>query len=359
MRVVITIQHPGHVHFFRHPIEELRERGHEIHVFARENDVAVELLEAYGIDHRVLAGSSDSLVSLAAVQATYEARLLRHARRIDPDVITAIGGVAAAHVASVLGTKSLVFYDTEHATLITRLGYPFADVICTPSCYREEIGPNQVTYPGYHELAYLHPDRFEPDPTVLESLEADVDLEPDDPFAVVRLSSWEASHDVGHGGFEDPRAIVERLEAAGADVLLSAEGEPPADLEPYQLETSPDRLHDLLSFADVVLSEGATTAAEAAVLGTPSVYVNPLSLGYTTELDAEYGLLFEHDGENRHVRGLERAASIVERTDDPWRRRRERLLDERIDVTAFVVRQVESLARTRTSDGTTPATNAG
>ncbi|OVE84107.1 DUF354 domain-containing protein [Natronolimnobius baerhuensis] len=354
MRIIVTIQHPGHVHFFRHPITELTARGHEVHVFARENDVAIDLLEAYDIDHEVLAGESGSLVSLATVQATYEARLLRRARRIDPDVITAIGGVAAAHVSSILRAQSIVFYDTEHATLITALGYPFADVICTPECYREEIGSKQVTYPGYHELAYLHPDRFEPESSIRES----VGLEPDDSFAVVRLSSWKASHDVGHGGFDDPQELVDRLEEVGLEVLLSAEGEPPAALEAYQFSTAPDRMHDLLAEADVVLSEGATTAAEAAVLGTPAVYVNPLSLGYTRELEAEYGLLFEYNGENRHVRGLERAVSVVKQPADEWRDRRERLLEERLDVTAFVVRQIESLAQPQMAAGT-PATNTG
>ncbi|MDQ2051482.1 DUF354 domain-containing protein [Natronolimnohabitans sp. A-GB9] len=353
MRVIVTIQHPGHVHFFRHPIRELQARGHEVYVFARENDVAIDLLEAYGIDHEVLAGASDSLVSLAAVQATWETKLLRRARRIEPDVITAIGGVAAAHVGSVLRTTSLVFYDTEHATLIKKLAYPFADVVCTPSCYRGDVGPKQVSYPGYHELAYLHPDRFAPDPTVLESL----GLAPDDRFAVVRLSSWEASHDVGHGGFDDPREIVDRLEDTGMTVLLSAEGEPPADLEAYQFETEPERLHDLLAYADVVLSEGATTAAEAAVLGTPAVYVNPLSLGYTSELESEYGLLFEYTGEMRHVRGLERTASILEEPPEAWARRRQQLLDERIDVTAFVVDRIETLARTSASNQSTAAVN--
>ena len=355
MRVLVTIQHPGHVHFFRHPIAELEARGHEVHVFARESDVAVRLLEAYDIDHEVLAGDADSLLSLAAVQATYELRLLRRARRIEPDVIAAIGGVAAAHVASVTGAKSLVFYDTEHATLITKLGYPFADAISTPECYRDDAGPKQVTYPGYHELAYLHPDRFEPDPTVFE----DVGLEPGTSFAVVRLSSWNASHDVGHGGFDDPRTVVDRLEDAGLQVLLTVEGGAPAGLEPYEFETAPERMHDLLAYADVVLSEGATTAAEAAVLGTPAVYVNPLSLGYTTELEAEYGLLFEYTGEARHVRGLERAVSIVEEPADTWERRRERLLADRIDVADLVVQQIESLARPRATNRSAPAANPG
>ncbi|WP_276257073.1 DUF354 domain-containing protein [Halomontanus rarus] len=342
MRVVVTIQHPGHVHFFKHAISELEARGHEVHVFARENEVAVELLEEYGIDHEVLAGESDSLLSLAAVQATYETRLLARARRIQPDVIAAIGGVAAAHVATVVGARSVVFYDTEHATLIKTLAYPFADELYTPECYRESIGSKQARYPGYHELAYLHPDRFDPDPSVLE--EAGID--PEETLAVVRFSGWDSSHDMGQGGFDDPEAVVERLEDAGARVLLTSEVDLPDSLEPYRLTTEPHRMHDLLAYADVFVGEGATTAAEAALLGTPAVYVNTLTMGYTDDLE-ERGLLFGFDGPDRHERGLERALSILEDEQDArWIWNRERLLLSMVDVTDVVV---EALAGS--SDG--------
>lgn len=341
MRIIVTIQHPGHVHFFKHAVEELESAGHEVHVFGRKNEVVTDLLERYDIEHEILAGESNSLLSLAAVQATYEARLLARARRIKPDVITAIGGVAAAHVATVVGARSVIFYDTEHATLIKKLAYPFADIICTPECYRGEIGPKKIEYPGYHELAYLHPDRFEPDPTVLE----EAGLEPDDTLVVMRLSSWDSSHDVGQGGFDDPIEVVERLEDAGAEVLLTSEIDVPEELESYQLTTSPDRMHDLLAYADCFVGEGATMAAEAAVLGTPSVYVNSLSLGYTAELESEYGLVFNCNGEDRHANSLEQAISIIEENDtEKWNRRRKRLLADRIDVTDVIVREVETAA---------------
>ena len=356
MDVIVTIQHPAHVHFFRHAITELAAQGHGVSVFARENEVAIDLLEAYGIDHEVLAGESGSMLSLAAVQATYETRLLRRARRIDPDVITAIGGVAAAHIATVVGAKSVVFYDTEHATFVTKLAYPFADVVCTPSCYRGNIGVKQVEYPGYHELAYLHPDRFDPDPAVLET----IGLEPTDTFAIVRVSSWDASHDVGQGGFDDLHDAVDRLESAGAKVLLVPEGDLPADLESRRLTTAPEHMHDLLAYADVVVGEGATTAAEAAVLGTPSVYVNSLSLGYTTELAARYGLVVPCNGEDRHARALEAAVSILEQDDrSTWMSRRERLLSERIDVTDVIVDEIETAAHGRDPDRSALTTNPG
>ncbi|ELY64782.1 DUF354 domain-containing protein [Natronococcus jeotgali] len=341
MRVIVTIQHPAHVHFFKHAIAELEADGHDVFVFARENEVVSELLDRYEIDHEILAGESNSLLSLAAVQATYEARLLARARRIKPDVITAIGGPAATHVAKLVGAKSVVFYDTEHATLIKMLAYPFADTVCTPECYDGDVGSKKIEYPGYHELAYLHPDRFEPDPSVLEA----AGLEPDDTFVVMRLSSWDSSHDMGQGGFDDPIEAVRRLEDAGATVLITSEVPLPEALESNRTTTSPEQMHHLLAYADCFVGEGATMAAEAAVLGTPAVYVNSLSLGYMRELEEEYGLVFNFNGDDRHVRSLEKAVSIIEAGDDgTWNRRRERLLADRIDVTDVIVRELETVA---------------
>jgi predicted glycosyltransferase len=186
MRVVVTIQHAGHVHFFKHAIAALEADGHDVFVFARENAMSTALLDRCGIEYELLAGESDSLVSLARAQCVYEARLLGRAREIQPDVMTAVGGVAVSHVASLVGARSVVFYDTEHASIIRNLSFPFADVICTPACFEADLGDNHHRYPGYHELAYLHPDRFTPDPDVREA----VGVAPDDRFVVLRLGDW-------------------------------------------------------------------------------------------------------------------------------------------------------------------------
>ena len=121
-----------------------------------------------------------------------------------------------------------------------------------------------------------------------------------------------------------------------------------------QMELNSERLELLEKFKQAVPD---FMAAEAAVLGTPAVYVNPLSLGYTAELEEEYGLLFEYTGDERHARGLEQAVSVIEEPAETWERRRERLLADRIDVTELVVRQVETLAQARTSGRATPVPN--
>ncbi len=340
MKVILTVQHPAHVHFFRHAIAALEGDGAEVWVFTRENEMTVDLLDHYDIDHRVLAREATSLGSLAATQATMETRLFRAARQIKPDVMVAVGGVAVSHVAAVIGARSIVFTDTEHATIVNRLTWPFADAVCTPTCFRTDVGTKQIRYRGFHELAYLHPDRFSPDPDIRNH----IDVNPADPLVVFRISSWNSSHDVGQSGFTDLTDAVTHLESAGATVVVTSEVPLPPTLQGRRSRVPPHRIHDLLSTADLFVGEGATMAAESAVLGTPAVYVNSLSMGYTEELEEHYGLFFGFHGEGRHEAGLEKATMLLERdrTRD-WERRREQLLSEKQDTTDVILRIVRAL----------------
>lgn len=335
MDVVVSVQHPAHVHFFGHAVEELEERGHSVHTFALDKDVTLDLLEAAGLEHAVLAERTAG-GSVPRTQLTYEYRLWREARRIQPDVVTGVGGVAASHVAALVGARSVAFTDTEHATLSNRLAFPLADQICTPTCYRDRIGPKQYAYPGYHELAYLHPDRFTPDPDAL----ADLDVDPDDRFVVLRLVRRDAMHNAGGEAFPAVRETVERLEATGAQVLVTSEASLPPDLESYRATVAPHRMHDLLAFADAFVGESGTMTAESAVLGTPAVYVHENDTGLTDDL-ADYGLVFPFHGVDRHRAGVEQAVAILDGDEDAdWDARRKRMLADRRDTTDVIVERL-------------------
>ena len=335
MHVFVAIQHPAHVHFFRHAVAELEAEGHRVDVFVRDKEVIRDLLDAHGIEHTVLAdaGAADSIPALAATQLRYEGRLLREARRHQPDVMAGVGGTAVAHVSAIVGARGVVFTDTEHATLGNAITFPFADAVWTPECFTEDVGGKQVRYPGYHELAYLHPDRFSPSTEVLEQ----AGVGPDEQFVVLRLVSWNASHDVGAGGFDDAADVVHRLEETGATVLVTAEGDLPPALADRQVQIPPEDMHDLLAHADLFVGEGATMAAESAVLGTPALYVNTLRMGYTDELDERYGLLENFQGPGRHGEALARAVEVLSGDGADWAGRRRRLLAEKRDTTEFVL----------------------
>jgi predicted glycosyltransferase len=339
MKVLFSMQHPADVHFFRNAIGLLEEQGHEVRVLARENDVLGSLLEHYGIAHELVAGPTTGIVSLARKQVRYELAILRETRSFRPDVVAAVSEPAIAHAGTVTGTPSVLFSDTEHATIQNVLAYPFADRVVTPACYRGRIPATQVTYPGYHELAYLHPDRFTPETDVREEVTGDSER----PLIVHRLVSWDAVHDVGNGGFTDPVAVVMELENAGACVRITAEGRLPSELRAYELDVQPHRMHDVLAAADLFLGEGATMAAESAVLGTPAVYVSTLELGYLEAIEARSGLVRNVLGPNRQRVSIELAKTLLDRDEAIWNRKRRRLVDACTDTTNVIVDQLESV----------------
>ncbi len=65
----------------------------------------------------------------------------------------------------------------------------------------------------------------------------------------------------------------------------------PEGLEPLRLKVPPEKIHQVMAHAALVFSEGATMAAEAAVLGVPTVHCSDLRPGYIADLERRHGLL--------------------------------------------------------------------
>ena len=51
MRILIDINHPAHVHYFRNLIKIMIEKGHEFIVVNRDDKMINQLLDYYQIDH--------------------------------------------------------------------------------------------------------------------------------------------------------------------------------------------------------------------------------------------------------------------------------------------------------------------
>lgn len=342
VRILIDLGHPGHVHFFRHAIDTWRARGHAVLLAARDKDVTLALLERYGLEHRVLSAVGRGQRGLVAEFLRREWKLLRVIREFRPDVVTAIGGAFIAPVCKLAGVPSVVFTDSEHVSLDRYLTYPLASAVCTPYCFKKKAGPRHVRYHGFQELAYLHPSRFTPDPSVL----AELGLSLESRFALLRFVAWGASHDVGHSGFtgEEKAQLVCELAERGR-VLVSAEGPMPSEFVPYAISVTPDKVHDLLYYASLYVGEGATMATEAGLLGTPSVYVSSLvgTMGNYEEL-ARYGLV---EAYRDSVSAIRRAIALMDDRQAKQARQeaRQRLLQDRIDVTAWLVDFIEDHGR--------------
>lgn len=335
MRFLIDVTHPAHVHFFRPLVGRLRREGHEVLLTARDKDVTLELCAEFGLEPIRQGPAGTGALGLMRELLARQRALFGLLRKVRPDAALAIAGTFLSLPGRLAGVPTYVFYDTEHATASNLLAYPFATCVYVPRCYFKTIRWRHERYDGYHELAYLHPRYFRPDPAVLP----EAGLSPGESFAIVRFVGWGAGHDLGKRGLSDAqkREALAAL-AAQTRVLISSEGPLPPDLEPQRLALDAHRLHHLMAYASLVFGESGTMPSEAALLGVPSVYLNPLRLGYLEELEARYGIVSTYSPE-RLAQALDRAVSLLRQGDpEHWRAVARRIVAEKIDVSEMLHR---------------------
>jgi len=340
MRVLVDILHPAHVHVFGMVAKELGQRGHEVRFTLREKDCARDLLEERGLTYETLSQQKHG-VGLASEFMERNARLWRVVGDFRPHFLTGIMGPSITTVGRLrrllLGDRAriAVFYDTEIARVTNSVFYPLADYVCTPDCYQAKVHGNHITYAGYHELAYLHPNRFTPDPEVVRR----AGIDPTSRYAVVRFVSYKASHDIGTAGLTDAQKVrFVRALASHGTVYVSSEARLPPELEPHRLRIRVSDIHHVIAHARLLAGESATMASEAAVLGVPALYISPLGRGYTDDEEARYGLVRNFIGSHFHDDWTSVAVKLF--SDDGEMRRataaRARLLAEKTDVTAWI-----------------------
>ncbi len=337
MRLLFDVLHPAHVHFFRHLAETALAEGGDVLFTAREKDVTLELLAAYDLPHEVLTGIGGGAVGLAREMVVRTLKLTRRVRRFKPDLMLGIMGPVIAPVGRATRVPSWVYYDTETATATNRFVYPLCSRLFLPESYQGPAPKKAERYAGYHELAYLHPSRFTVDPTVRQ----EAGLGPDEPFAVVRLVSWEASHDVGDTGFANPVRFVNDLKQRIRVVITGERGVPP-ELAEHAMTVPPHRIHHLLAEASLYVGEGATMAAEAAILGTPAVFMHTARLGYMLELEERFGLLWNTASQQVAEDKAKQIIDDLPGAAQQWADKRQRMLDAKLDVGAWMVDHVRA-----------------
>lgn len=339
MKILFNISHPAHAHLFKNAIRLLESKGHECLITIINKDVTINLMEKEGFQYVVVGQARGSFLGKALETIIIETRLLKIVSDFKPELLVGgVGNIYVAHVGKLSRIPSIVFDDTEHSKLELLLMLPFISTILTPDSYMINLGKKQVRYKGFHELAYLHPNRYKPNPDVLR----DIGLSEDDRFIIVRFVSWEASHDVGQHGVRDKYGLVKELERYGR-VLITSEGNVPPELITYQVRISPEKMHDLLNYASLYIGEGATMATEAAVLGTPSILISSLvgTMGNFIELEETYHLLFSCEDDEI---ALNKAKMILTNPNskDEWLVKCKQMLNDKVDMTSLMVQCIEN-----------------
>ena len=344
MKILVDIGHPAHVHFFAIPIRLWQEAGCQVFVTSRRKEIATDLLDALCVPHQVISSmNTGSMGGMLKELIQRDQKLLQIVRKERPNIMVGIGGVFIAHTGFITRTPSLVFYDTENATLSNLITYPFASLVVVPSCYQAWLPPWNLKYPGFHELSYLHPNHFQPDREIALAC----GLAPEGPTFLIRTVSWQASHDLTEKGWNSGllRKVVSSLASHGK-VIISAEGELPEDLCKYRYHGQLEQIHHLMGHISLFIGESATMASECAILGVPAIYAAHSGRGYTDEQEKKYGLVFNLRQFDWPV--LEQTiAEIFAVPWEKWREKRETLLREKIEVAGFITELILNYPKSR------------
>jgi hypothetical protein len=337
MKIFIDIGHPAHVHYFRNFIRLMIEKGHEFCITARDKEVTFNLLDFYKIPYISRGKGGSGFLNKSFYLFKGDMIVWSTARNFKPDVILSFASPYAAHSAFLLRKPHIAFDDTEAAKIGQFFYLPFTRTKLNPSSFKKSLGSNQIKFDSFMELCSLHPNYFKPDDSVLEEL----GLNKSEKFILIRFVSWEANHDFRQKGLSayDKRKIINTL-SEKFKIIISSESDLPEEFKSMTMKLPAEKIHHLMAFATLFIGEGATMASECAMQGTPAIYVNSITAG-TLEEQEKYKLLF---GFRNSTGVLDKVNELldIKNLKEVFQNRRNRLLSDKIDITAFMVWFVEN-----------------
>jgi len=343
MNIVIEVNHPGQVHLIKNVYHELKDIGHVIAVFAKNENIIIHLLSYYKIPYIIIGNKGKGKYGKFIAQLGFDLKILRYvwANKI---TIGLGSSITNDHVSILSRMKSINLSDDdpEMVPLINKFSYPFTDTILAPNTISfPKFQKKTIGYSGTHELAYLHPKRFQPDINVLN--EAGIKF--GERFFIFRFVALKGHHDDGHKGinYEQKKALINLLEPFGR-IIITSENTIEPEFEKYRLPVAPEKIHSLIHYATLFIGDSQTMTSEAAILGTPALKCNTFAgkLSVPNELEEKYGLCYSYQPDDfkqfyNHVEQFVKTPDIKQE----WKEKRELFLADKIDVTSFLVWFIE------------------
>jgi predicted glycosyltransferase len=343
MRVLFQLGHPAHFHLFKNTIADLQRDGHETFILIRKKDILEDLLKKSGMPYiNILPSGKKSVFTLMLRLWRVFWFTLTH--RVD----VLVGSTPeVAQVAWLLRRRSVVMAEDDASIVpqFIKVVKPFVDNYLSPvSCNNGVLERATTHYEGFHKLAYLHPNRFTPDPAVVDRY-----FDHSKPYFLLRFAQLNAYHDVSANahGISDKIAVklIEILSPHGK-VFITSERELSPELECYRLNINPLDIHHLMAFATLYIGDSQSMAVEAAMLGTPSIRFNDFAgkIGVLEELEKKYQLTIGiPSSDPERLYNTVKEMINTDNLRDVYQARRQRMLEDKIDVATFFTDFIERL----------------
>lgn len=352
MNVLIQLSHPAHFHLYKHVAKNLMDDGHKVFILIKTKDILEDLLTQSGLPYENILKEAHRKSKMGVLwdMLVRDWRMLRFVHKNKIDLLT--GSTPEVAQVGWLTRKYRINTgedDMRIVPLFQQMAGPFIQCMLSPEvCDNWKLEPKSVKYAGYHKLAYLHPNQFTPDKRVVEKY-----FPAERPYFILRFAKLKAYHDVAadaHGiNTEIAQHLVDLLLPHG-DVYITSERELEPQFEKYRLNINPLDIHHLTAFATMYIGDSQSMAVEAAMLGTPSLRFNDFAgrIGVLEELEHKYNLTFGI--QPTHPEQLyAKVDELLKMPDlhEVFQQRRKKMLEDKIDVTAFLTWFIENYPESR------------
>jgi hypothetical protein len=273
--------------------KNLIEDGNKVLFVIKSKDILETLLQNAGLPYVNINQHAHRGSKLGILWDMFvrEWRIIKLCRKHKINLITG-STPETAHVSWLLRIHGVNTGEDDAAviSMFIKIAKLFIDGYVAPDpCEMGPVEPKTTHYPGYHELAYLHPNHFTPDPKIIEAYGIDTSK----PYFVIRFASLNAHHDSGIKGIntEIAQRLVDILKPHGR-IYITSERPLEPQFEEYRIKINPLDMHHVMAFASLYIGDSQTMAAESGVLGVPFVRFNDFvgRIGYLRELEDKYEL---------------------------------------------------------------------
>lgn len=363
--IAIFLGHPAHFHLYKHVVNALIKNAYNVTYLIKRKDILEDLVKQTGVPYTIVRDkerSKSSKFGLISSMLKLDFNVFKSLLTLRPKLLTG----TYCPIVSKLTFIPFISCNEDDAKVVPNfaiLSYPPANAILTPVvCDNGKWNDKSTKYPSYHELAYLHPNHFSADKSVVEGYGIDTSKL----YFILRFASLKAHHDDGISGIntEIAQRLIDILSPHG-QIYITSERELELQFEPYRIRINPLDMHHVMAFASLYIGDSQTMAAEAGVLGTPFVRFNDFvgRIGYLRELEDVYQLGYgihatplKEDSPIRLTNGqvqpsgtealYKAVEDLVAMPADERKRifseRRERMLSEKIDYAKYLTWFIEN-----------------
>lgn len=339
MTILFYFGHPSQYLFLKNSINILKEKGIACDLIIKSKDILEKLLvenkESY--NNILPEGRNSGRIGILTGLIKRDYRLFKYVKGKHYDLFVGTDP-SLAHIGFLKRVPVITVLEDDIHVIpeLARITFPFTSLILTPQeCKTGKYEEKTVHYKGYMKLAYLHPKWFIKKAAKFKQ-----------PYFLIRVSSLDAYHDSGINGFTVHllQKIIAQLHKKGS-VYISSEGLLDESLKSFELKINPTEMQHVLANATMLISDSQSMTMEAAMFGVPSIRFSDFAgrISVLEELEHGYNLTFgiPTRAPEKLFEKINELLSLPD-LEGEFQNRRQKMLADKIDVTAFMVWFIEN-----------------